>query len=529
MTHRTTATLLATALLALLGLLTGAATRAAERPNVLFICGDDHAAYVYGAYGNTRVRTPNLDRLAASGIRFDRAYCNAPVCTASRAAFITGRYPRSVGVSTLPTPLPADATTLADALSAAGYETCSIGKTHFNSNLKHGYDVLIDAPDFRRDLKARGTTPLPEGEEVLAPWKPFKTPAREWLNSQVLPEGAVDADMEGTFYAHSAAEFLTAERERPFFLMVSLKEPHSPFRFPVEFRGRHHPAEFDVPPVTGEDAPQVPAIFRELSPEEKQGIAAAYYTSVEFLDENVGRVLAALEASGQADNTLVVYIGDHGYMLGQHGRFEKHCSFEPAVRAPLVISLPGRISAGRATSALVEFIDILPTVLELCQVDLPAEVQGRTLVPIVDGKTDRHRDHVFVEYAANAEALVRTERWKLVYLAGNRERDDGYTTGQPLPGRQIRLFDLESDPDELHNLADDPAHAEVREELLDQLANHLVHTAREPDKLPPDADRYTLLDACVQPNDLPREPKPSRSETRPTFKPASREQRDPGQ
>src|SRR5262249_55433241 len=161
-----------------------------------------------------------------------------------------------------------------------------------------------------------------------------------------------------TYFAQQAVHYLQEKRERPFFLMVSFYEPHSPFHFPVEYRGRHKPESFAVPRVGPEDDWQIPAVFRDLTDKEKQGIIASYYTSTEFLDKNVGLVLDALKQSGRAGDTLVVYNGDHGYLLGQHGRFEKHCCYEPAVRAPLLMRFPERIQPGQSTKALVEFIDI---------------------------------------------------------------------------------------------------------------------------------------------------------------------------
>jgi choline-sulfatase len=309
--------------------------------------------------------------------------------------------------------------------------------------------------------------------------------------------------MAGTFFAEQAAAFLKkAGRERPFFLITSFNEPHSPFRFPVEFAGRHDPASFEMPPVISADELQIPEIFRHLSDEDKRGIIASYYTSVEFLDKNVGIVLDALKESGHADDTLVIYIGDHGYMLGQHGRFEKHCSFEPAVRAPLIMRLPGVVPAESHTSALVEFIDIVPTVLEICQVAAPPTVQGKSLVPLLTGKADRHRDHVVVEYSENEEAMIRDERWKLIYTTGKRNRDDGYATGLPLPGRTIRIYDTKNDPDELHDLSEDPAQRERIAQLINGMVDHMVATAREPEILPKDVERLELLDFCLQPRDV---------------------------
>jgi choline-sulfatase len=482
----------------------------AKPPNVLWICADDHAPYVYGAYGNRQVRTPALDCLAGQGMRFDRAYCNSPVCTASRQSFLTGRYPRTIGVTRLSTPLPDRETTLAEVLRDAGYDTAAIGKMHFNSDSKHGFAVRLDLGDHARSLAKTLRRPLPADVEVLPPWKPFRDPARIWLNSFCRPFAAVDADMPGTYFALAAADYIAQPRERPFFLMVSFYEPHSPFHFPVEYRGRHEPASMSVPSIGPEDEGQIPAIFRDLTKAEKQGIVAAYYTSVEFLDKNVGLVLDALARADKEQDTLVIYTGDHGYMLGHHGRFEKHCSYEPAVRSPLVMRFSGRIKPGRHTAALVELIDIAPTVMQLCGAAIPAQVQGRSLVGLLEGTTDRHREQVFVEYAENEEALVRTDRWKLVYCTGKRQRQDGYETGRPLPGRTVRLYDLEQDPDEMHNLAGLPKHAARVAELTSLLAEHLKRTARQPELIPRGGDVHAVLEFCLQPRDVAPEVPPKR-------------------
>ena len=486
-----------------LGAAASAEAQERRRPNVLWISGDDHAPYVMGAYGNRVVRTPNLDRLAAQGVRFDRAYCNSPVCTASRQALLTGRYPRTIGVTQLRTPLPRSEVTLAEMLKEAGYATGAIGKMHFNSNLAHGFDVRIDREDHAAWLRKKGRTAVPAGIDVQPRWRPFDDPARVWLNSAARPVGFVEADAVGTFFAQEAEAFVRAERREPFFLMVSFYEPHSPFEFPVEYAGRHKPEAFRVPPVAPADAGQVPKVFADLTELEKQGIVAAYHTSVEYLDANVGRVLAALEASGHGDDTLVIYTGDHGYMLGQHGRFEKHSGYEPAVRSPLLIRMPGDAAAGRSTSAVVEFIDILPTVLETVRVAVPANVQGRSLMPLLTGRADAHRERVFIEYSENEEAYVVTSRWKLIYCTGNREREDGYTTGRPLPGRTIRLYDLENDADEMNDLA--ATHPDVANALLLALAAHMKRTARDPATVPATHDPHELLSFCLRPRDVTKE------------------------
>lgn len=446
-----------------------------SRPNVLFLIGDDHATHVFGAYGNPQARTPNLDRLAASGARFDRAYCNSPVCTASRASFLTGRLPHSVGVTLLKTPLADEPVTLADLLKPLGYSTAAFGKMHFNSNRTHGFDRLYDHPQINQELANAPPLPLPEGLHVKPKWQPFKDPARVWLNAEALPLGRRREDMPSTRVTNQAVEFLRTHAakdsndEALFFLVVSLYEPHSPFDFPIEMAGAFNPTDFDVPEIGPEIDPQIPAIFRDLTREEKQGIIAAYYTSAQFLDENMGRVLSALEESGLAEDTLVIYIGDHGYNLGHHGRFEKHCFYEPAVRAPLVIRWPGHTRANSVVSNLVEFIDIYPTIAEVCGANIPDEVEGLSLKPLLESKSASHREMIFSEYYENEEAMVFDGRFKLIYSTGKRERQDGYATGHPSIRHDLRLYDLQNDPGEFQNLAATPDHAGLLSTLKSEM------------------------------------------------------------
>jgi arylsulfatase A-like enzyme len=479
-------------------------TCAAElrRPNVLWICGDDHAPYVIGAYSNRQVRTPDLDKLSAQGMRFDRAYCNSPVCTASRQSFLTGRYPRTVGVTQLKTALPESEVTLAEMLKAAGYATAAFGKMHFNSELKHGFDRRIDQPEYKTWLNRKIRTPLPDPIETQPVWKPFRDPARIWLNARNLPLGSVDGEMFGTFLADEATQYLLHARTEPFFLMVSFTEPHSPFHFPIEYRNRHRPSDFSAPKLAQVDEAQVPEVFRGLTEPDKQGIVAAYYNSVEFLDKNIGRVLEALDKSGQAQDTIVIYTGDHGYMLGQHGRFEKHCGYEPAVRAPLMIRFPDRVKPGQHSPALVELIDIVPTILEWLRVPIPSSVQGRSLVPVLTGQAAKHRERVVSEYSENEEAYIVTERWKFIYGTGRRLREDGYATGRPLPGRTLQLFDLQNDPEELLNLANHRAHQKEILAFTVELAEHMKRTAREPELIPKSDDPHAILEFCLKPRDV---------------------------
>ncbi len=467
-------------------------------PNILWICADDFAPYVCGTYGDPIARTPNLDRLAGQGIRFDRSYCTCPLSTPSRMSFLTGRYPRSVGVTLSPTPLPQEEATIGKLLSQAGYETWAVGKTHYYKPLRSGFDCCIGLKEYTDWLDTQSGESIPPNVELLGPWLPWSDPVRVWLNADCLPY-AVDHEMPDTFFTRAAARFLGEDRPGPFLLSVGFYVTHSPFRFPVEFRDRFSPAMFRPPPVGADDLARMPDVFRELTEEDKQGILAAYYTSTEYLDRNVGILLDALDRSGRADETLVIFHSDHGYMLGQHGRFEKHCCFEEAVRSALLMRLPGTIGAGQTTDALVELVDLVPTLLDLCGVEIPANVQGRSLMPLLSGATERHRDHVIAEYADNAEAMIRTERWKLIYSAGNRWRRDGYTTRDDRMTRSLRLYDLENDAEEMVDVSDRAENAALIKELLAGLVDHMRRTARDRAKLPDSTDPHVVLASCLPP------------------------------
>jgi arylsulfatase A-like enzyme len=403
--------------------------------------------------------------------------------------------------------LPESETTIAELLKSAGYATAAIGKMHFNSQLKHGFDVRIDNPEYKQWLSSRQPAPIPESTKTLGEWKPFKDPAAIWLNSDALPVPTREADMKGTYFASEAANYLKEKRDQPFFLMVSLTEPHSPFHFPIEFAGRHKASDFKAPKVGQEDLWQVPKVFKDLTDEQKQGITAAYYTSVEFMDKTVGWVLGALKASGRDQDTIVVYTGDHGYMLGQHGRFEKHCGFDPAIRAPLFIRFPRRVKSAQNTRALVEFIDIVPTLLELTGAAIPANVQGKSLVGLLEGKTMRHRDSVIVEYSENEEAYVRTDRYKFIYGTGERPREDGYIAENAFPGKTEILYDLEKDPDETTNLAKRIQYKRTVTEFTYLLAEHLKKTARQPELIP-NKSLDEVFEFCLAPRDYSPNPPP---------------------
>lgn len=426
---------------------------ASRRPNLLFLIADDHAGYVLGANGNMLAKTPHLDRLAREGVNFSSHQCNQPVCTPSRQSLLTGRMPSAAGVTVLRTPLSTSQPTLAQHLQKAGYGTAVFGKMHFNrpsSPGLHGFAHASCEDVIQREWSAIDPArPPAAGVRTKPVWRPFKDPARIWLNAEKLPYPRYEEEMRSAHTVRQACAYLDQNKDKPFALWVSLQEPHSPFDFPIEDATHFSPARFTPPKVGPEDAWQVPLIFRDLAAEEKAGIIAAYYTSVRYLDRNMGRVLAHLDKLGLADSTLVVYTADHGYSLGHHGRFEKHCGYDPALHVPLIFRQPRRLPAGKRVTGLTEHIDLAPTLCDLLQVDPMPTFHGRSMTPA----SPRTRRHVIAQYLENEEAFVRTPEWKYIYGTGRRKRTDGYETANPTPGPYERLFSLQRDPGEFTDLS----------------------------------------------------------------------------
>ena len=483
-----------------------AADRARRRPNLLILIGDDHAAGTLGVDGDPRRATPHLDALARQGVRFDRAYCNSPLCTPSRASLITGRLPHAAGVTRLTTPLPADALTLGAWLGDLGYDTAAYGKMHFNADHggddRHGFADRLDTDDWERWLDRN---PPPEGDRRTK-WRPFRSPPPEWLNADTRPFGLPDAAMESSFYVRAARTFLDAHRPDrdapPFALVVGLYEPHAPFKFPDGWQPHYRAADFPDQPATDRDRADRPQVFAGLTAAQGRGIAASYYTSLGYMDRQVGRVLAALDEAGLADDTVVVYLGDNGYLLGEHGRFEKHCFYEGAVRVPLIVRRPGVVAPDRRVDALVELVDVVPTVLDLLGEPAPPGLHGRSLAGLLRGDPGaRGRDVVVSELLENEEAMARSDRYKLVVAMNGRRRQDGYAPMVAPTGPTERLFDLQADPREDVDLSTRPDLAPVADGLRRALLDRLRSTRDGGTPVPPGLDDAAALRWCLTPQD----------------------------
>jgi arylsulfatase A-like enzyme len=476
-----------------------------KQPNFVFLIADDHAGYVLGCDGNNSAETPNIDRLASQGTRFASNYCNSPVCTPSRQSFFTGQMPHSAGVTTLRASLDPAMPTIARQLKKAGYTTAVFGKMHFNRAASpglHGFDELVTEREVNQGWTREAHRPLPRDMATKKlPWRPFQDPARIWLNADNLPYPRDPEGMRSAYQARRFEAYLDENRDGPLAVWMSFMEPHSPFDFPAgssTFRGE----QFDIPKVGREDGWQIPLIFRDLSGADKRGITAAYYNSVRYLDGNIGRVIDALKRFGRYENTLIVYMADHGYCLGHHGRFEKHCGYDPALRVPLIFWWPGHVRKGVVTD-LTESVDVPHTILDLLDApELPVR-HGQSLRSYLENKAPNvRRDYIFSEYLENEEAFIRTTTHKLIYCSGKRERTDGYKTDNPTPGRYLRLYDMRSDPGEFTDVA--PKHPKIVSRMKELMLKRFQSTHPEAPR-EPSGGTDEKLDWYLRPRDA--EPK----------------------
>lgn len=449
-------------------------------PNILWICTDQQRYDTIGALNNAHVSTPTIDRLAADGVIFDYAYCQSPICTPSRASFLTGCYPTTVhacrnGNDYFPVDHPPLVTKL---LSLRGYDCGLIGKLHLSS----AYGRIEQRTDDGYDYWAYSHAPRDD-------W-PVGHGYADWVRSQGYVLGELTQDPNGvpadlhqtTWCAEKTIDFIRQAHEGPWLASVNIYDPHPPFNPPTPYRKMFDPAQMPGPLFKESDLaqqrqlaavdfqsevrrPDALDINNRFGPQEGRQdgrtLQAAYYAMIKLVDDQVGRILAALEESGQRKNTVVIFTSDHGEMLGDHGLIQKGCRFyEGLVRVPLILSWPGHFEQGLVSEALVELTDLAPTLLELADLAVPEHVQGQSLLPLLTGETpaDHHRDFVRCEYYdalarpdASRGTMIRDRRYKLVVY-------HGHSLGE--------LYDLEEDPEEFVNRWDDAQYQSIKLELM---------------------------------------------------------------
>ena len=399
------------------------------------------------------VQTPNLDRLAAEGVVFQNAYCNSPLCTPSRMSFMTGRYVHHIGAWDNSTPLATDAVTWAHRLRAVGYDVVLSGKQHFSGpDQLHGFRAQL-----ARDLHAERHHPIfdwSDGtQEAPQPWG-----ALDRAGPGTTEEIEVDDQVEA-----AALDYLRdpARQRQPWALNVSFMAPHFPFVVPQRFWDLYPAAAVDMPTIPPGHLDNQHPVYRRLRrmfgmadfPEElvRRG-RVGYYGLITYLDEKIGRLLDALEATGQREDTLIAYFSDHGEMAGEHGMWRKSNFYEQSVRVPLQLAWPGHLPAGRRVNGAVSLVDLVATIVEAADASSDG-VDGDSLLALARDEAADWKDEAFSEYLAHGVArpmaMLRRGQYKL-----------NYSLDDP-----VELYDVASDPGEFHDLGSDPTYQGIREEL----------------------------------------------------------------
>lgn len=455
--------------------------------NVLFIAVDDLRPEL-ACYGKSHIKSPNIDELAARGLQFNRAYCQFALCNPSRTSLLTGRRPESIQIYDLPTFVRThepDIETLPQMFMRNGYEARSIGKIFHVSNGNHQDDdswsvrawrspkdnaATKRPPAKRKTAKSVATNPL-KSKPVDAHANDLPFESREVEDNELL-DGQI---------ADEAIRELAELKDQPFFLAVGFHRPHMPWVVPAKYWQMYDRAAIELAanPQPPQGAPKFAnnngSEFRRYRGVPKKGpipddmareAIHGYYASVSYLDAQIGRVLDELDRLGLRDKTIVILWGDHGYQLGDHGTWNKRTNWEAAARVPMIINVPGQKLRGKSTEALVELIDIYPTLAELTDLEPPANLDGRSFVPLLSDPKTPWKDATFTLNVKNTPRLgkntfgrsMRTDRYRFVEWTGPKSDEPIY-----------ELYDLQVDPLEKVNIANQAENAELVADLVERL------------------------------------------------------------
>lgn len=466
-----------------------------ERPNILFICTDQQRGDSLGCTGASWAVTPNLDRLAAQGALFENCYVQNPVCSPSRASLFTGKYPSNHGLYANGVPLPADQRMFTRNLADAGYDCGMIGKQHLSPcdtwrteprqddgyrvfEWAHGPNHRALENDYHRWLRKmhpsvyQGIFPDTGANENTE----FSNRARTGTPIDHVPTEAHYSHWVG----ERAIDFITDDRDKPFFLMANFFDPHHSFGAPQQFRDMIDADAIPDPVTKPNELDEKPAAhlayseksysgtapgFQDYTVGEIKEIRAQYWAMIALIDYEIGRILEGLEQAGQLHNTLVIFSSDHGEMLGNHQQLLKGPQlYDDLTRVPLIMRWPGYIPAGQRQQNPVQWIDLTPTILEASGCAPSASVQGQSLLPMMKGQDDTFRPWAMSGYRYSGfttdplimTTMVRYEDWKLIVWHG-----------EPACGtkRDGELYNLSTDPNELHNLFHNPNYIQQRRKM----------------------------------------------------------------
>lgn len=452
-----------------------------QRYNVLFIISDDLTSTALSCYGNTVCKTPNIDAIAARGTRFTRAYCQGTYCGPSRASFLTGYYPHAIGVLGYKSPRPniGDRATWPQHFKSNGYYTARVSKL-YHMGVPGGILVGGDGRDHNNY----------NGADDPYSWtERFNSPGPEWKaagTGETLegnPDGKkpvvggntfVVVEADGDDLVHSdgmtaakAVELIHQHKDEPFWLGVGFVRPHVPFVSPRKYYTPFLPYDsMTLPPKIDGDWDDIPkaginyktSVNMKMDVRRQKKAVGGYYASVSFMDAQVGKVMTALKEANLDDKTIVIFTSDHGYHLGEHDFWAKVSLRDESSQVPLIISAPGKQPA--VCHSLTELVDLFPTVTSLCGLDVPDRIQGRNISGMLDDPTMTVRDAAFSVAPMREGFLLREDRW--AYIQYREDASAG-----------IELFDVEADPKQYTNLADDPKYANVVTRFQQQLATKL--------------------------------------------------------
>ena len=451
--------------LAFLVLLTVCSLSARGKPNVLFIISDALTATALGCYGNKLCKTPNIDRLAAQGTLFSRVYCQASFCGPSRASLMFGYYPyasKATGYTSGRKEVGADKDSWAQHFKKNGYHSARISKVFHMGvppDITKGSDGADEPESWNEAYNSKGPETKVSGlAEQLSnnPGGLKKGTGSSQSFNVVEAEGDDLVHSDGKT-AQKAVELIGKykDKKKPFFLAVGFVRPHVPLVAPKKYFAPYPLGKIVLPPnipVDQDDIPQNSANKRttanyKMDLNQQKGTLRAYYASVSFVDALVGKILTAVEATGQRDDTIVIFTSDHGYHLGEHDMWQKVSIHEESAKVPLIVSVPGKKPA--VCHSLSELIDLYPTVSQLCGLKIPGNIQGKDISGMLDDPAVKVRDAAL---SSGKGRLLRTEKWALLDYGKNGE-----------------LYDMEKDPKQYDNLFGDSNYAEMLAELKAKL------------------------------------------------------------
>ncbi len=448
-----------------------------QRPNIVFIMADQLGAPALSMYGHPNIKTPNLERLAASGTVFDSPYCNSPLCSTSRVSMLSGRLPSELDSYDNASEFPAGVPTFAHYLRSLGYRTCLSGKMHLiGPDQLHGFEERLTTDFYPVDF---GWTPdWEKPEEQLDFFHNMDSVTGAGVVARSMP---IDYDDETAFrskrYLYDVAR--ETRDDRPFFHVVSMTHPHDPYLTTREYWDRYSDDEIDLPsvehiPVDQRDAHSARLYYhygmhrQDVTDDDIRKARHAYYGMTSYVDDKVGEIMDTLEHAGLADNTIVIFSADHGDMLGERGMWYKMSFYEWSSAVPFIVRHPD-FNGGARVSQNISLLDLFPTLVDFASGEEPDPLyapylKGRSIRPLLEGKTADWHDTVYAEYLGEGAAgpclMVRKGRYKYVYSQGEPDQ----------PNDPPQLFDLEADPKELNDLAGRADYAEIENELAGLVA-----------------------------------------------------------